>query len=195
MSQTTLPVSRKVVVKSVVVDSALEEMELSRLRLWIMMVMFSVNLYLSLNSYCIPIDMIIGFRQRSQTIIERDMVLSLDVHSLRFSELDYEVQFHLQQRSRSSTSNVYDHFDVQFVNGDNASDPVIFSSKLPNFSLDLAVVPQVYVQNDSSIEPEDCYTIVILSPDNVESFTCNIDENNSTDLFCLHTICIEDDDG
>lgn len=139
--------------------------------------------------------MIVGFHQRSRTIVESDVVLTLDVHSLRFSELDYKVQFYLQQRSSSSTFKTHNQFDVQFVNGDNPSNPSKFSSKLLNGSLDLAVLPQVQVQNDSFIEPEDCYTITISSPDNVEPFTCNIDGDNSTDFFCLHTICIEDDDG
>ena len=139
--------------------------------------------------------MIIGFRQRSQTIVESDVVLSLDVHSLIVSELDYEVQFHLQQRSRSTFNGLNDQFDVQFVNWDNTSDPLKFSSKVLNGSLDLAALLQIRVQNDSSIEPEECYTVALLSPDDADSFTCNIDEDNSTDHFCLHTICIADDDG
>ena len=139
--------------------------------------------------------MIIGFRQRSQTIPESDVVLSLDVHSSILSELDYEVQFHLQQRSRSTFNGLNDQFDVQFVNWDDSSDPLKFSSKVPNGSLDIAALPKIRVENDSFIELEECYTVAMLSPDGVESFTCNIDEENSTDFFCLHTICIEDDEG
>ena len=151
-------------------------------------------LYWSINGYYISVDMIIGFHQRSQTIPESDVVLSLDVHSSILSELDYEVQFHIWKRSRSTFNGLNDQFDVQFVNWDNHSDPLKFSSTLINGSLDLAALPQIRVQNDSFIEAEECYTVTILSPDGVESFTCRI-EDNSTDFFCLHTICIADDDG
>ena len=137
--------------------------------------------------------MIIGFRQRSQTIVESDVVLSLDVRSSILSELDYEVQFQLRKRiGRSSLQN---QLDVHFVNADDPSNPLKFSSKLPNNSLDLAVLPQIHVLNDSFIESEECYTVTISSQDNVESFTCNVDTDNPTDFFCLHTVCIEDDDG
>ena len=134
--------------------------------------------------------MIIGFRQRSQTIVESDVVLSLDVHSLRVSEMDYDIKF--QIRRRISSTSLQNQLDVHFV---DAKVPTKFSSKLLNGSLDLAVLPQIHVQNDSFIEPEECYTVAILSQHDVESFTCNIDEDNPTDHFCLHTICIEDDDG
>ena len=134
-------------------------------------------LYWSINGHCIPVDMIIGFHQRSQTIPESDVVLSLDVHSSILSELDYEVQFHNPKRK-----------DIKKR----------FSSKLYNGSFDLAIPLEVEVRNDSIFEPEECYTIAIINSGHVqhcESFTCNTDEDNKTDFFCLHTLCIEEDDG
>ena len=120
--------------------------------------------------------MIIGFRQRSQTIVESDVILSLDVHSLIVSELDYKVQFHHPKRS----------------------DRKRFSSKLYNGSHDLAIPLEVEVRSDFFFEPEECYTIAIMNSGHVkhyESFTCNTDEDNQTDFFCLHTLCIKEDDG
>ena len=54
------------------------------------------------------------------------------------------------------------------------------------------------VQNDSRPEELECYTINIITTDIEgvrELFTCNENESNSTDFFCDHTICINDDDG
>ena len=54
----------------------------------------------------------------------------------------------------------------------------------------------VNIRNDFVIEEEECFTIGIFNeevPDSVQ-FTCN-DEDDATNFFCQHTICIEDDDG
>ena len=60
------------------------------------------------------------------------------------------------------------------------------------------------IRKDFVIEELECFTIEILpveigsgsgQDDQLESFICNEDEVDAVDHFCLHTICIEDDDG
>ena len=60
------------------------------------------------------------------------------------------------------------------------------------------------IRKDFVIEELECFTIEILpveigpgsgQDDQLQSFICNEDEVDAVDHFCLHTICIEDDDG
>ena len=47
--------------------------------------------------------MIIGFSQRSRTEVESDAMFVLVVHSLRLSELDYEIQLRYMPYSSTAT--------------------------------------------------------------------------------------------
>ena len=53
--------------------------------------------------------------------------------------------------------------------------------------------PSIFVEirNDFVPEERECFTLQIFPPD---AFTCNEDNKNANDYFCLHTVCIEDDD-
>ena len=49
----------------------------------------------------------------------------------------------------------------------------------------------VEIRDDFVPEERECFTLQIFPPD---ASTCNEDEENANDFFCLHTVCIEDDD-
>ena len=54
------------------------------------------------------------------------------------------------------------------------------------------------IRNDFIPEEIECYTIRIFPVDVAgrhELFTCNEDNAGADSYFCVHTICIEDDDG
>ena len=51
------------------------------------------------------------------------------------------------------------------------------------------------IRNELRTEDQECFTIQIFSSETSNNFSCNEDAVNATDFFCLHTICIEDDDG
>ena len=52
----------------------------------------------------------------------------------------------------------------------------------------------ITIRNDVIPEEEECFSIQI-NPAEFGLFTCNRDGTNSTNYYCDHTICIEDDDG
>ena len=141
--------------------------------------------------------MIIGFRNRSQMVLERDTTINVDVHSARSSELNYEVQFrHVESDSTANVENIlfppHGRFDALFG---SQSDPLEDSLILRTGNVDLTL--QTRILNDFVPEGLECYTLQILSPDvdqERDNFVCN-NEDDSTDYFCLHTICIIDDDG
>lgn len=157
----------------------------------------------------ISVDIIIGFSQRRQTVIENNVVLSLDVHSLRQPELDYVLVFrHLQSSSTASvesfsTPTIHTHTDAQFGfwrEDPNTGDNVLEDRHvLPAYTHELSNVLPTIILNDLIPEEEECYTVRILNPDTrglrEETFACTEDFESKTDFFCLHTICIEDNDG
>ena len=157
--------------------------------------------------------MIIGFTQRRRTVLESDAPLgadtfpiTLDVRSLRMSEREYEVLFRVLETGNATV----EAFNVQFqVNYDalfgtrsTAQDPIVDSRLLAVGNLQVtALITQV--RNDvRPEEPLKCYDIRILSPDvdpeeavRCIPFTCNEDEDNPVNYFCVSTTCIIDDDG
>lgn len=154
--------------------------------------------------------MIIGFSQRIQTVSESDvpegansLTLTLDVHSLRLSETDYVVQFRALESSNASVEAVNVQFqllfDALFGNTKSPEAPITDTRRLRSGNLRLSNTLSITIINDFvSEDPLKCLTIRILSPDVVgdrQIFTCNEDEDKQLDFFCLHTICIEDDDG
>lgn len=153
----------------------------------------------------IHVDMVIGFRQRSQTVQDIDRQFPLVVYSLRASERDYEVRFRHEQSTSTDYATVdsrgfpklYPMFDALFGlwSEDNLLED---SGTLRAFSLELHNPPKTVIVHDFRPEPEECYTIRILRPDvgrSRQSFECNEDTANSTDFFCRHTICIPNNDG
>ena len=150
--------------------------------------------------------MIIGFIQRRQTISESDArsgELTLVVGSLRISEIEYETQFRVLE---TGNANVEAHnmqfstrFDALFGIRDSEGDSIEDSRPLTVGNQILETVLTTTVINDFIPENVECYEIRIFRPDvgfrSHNSFTCNEDEGRPVNFFCLHTICIEDDDG
>lgn len=136
-------------------------------------------------------------------VLERDVIINIDVHSMRSSELRYEVQFrHQQSSSTAEVENILfprpGRFDALFGSRENQFAPLEDSRILRSGNLDLTNSPQTRILNDFLPEELECYTLQILSPDvekERDNFECNGDEVNPTDFFCLHTICIIDNDG
>ena len=151
--------------------------------------------------------MIIGFTSRSQTVSESDAPpgsdfneLTIDVATERISERIHVIVFrHLESASTAIVqSNVIQRdplFDALFSNEDN--DPLEESFPLlPGESEIPSRVTEVL--NDFCPEDDECYTIGIFPADITgvrELFTCNDDDDMADGFFCLHTICILDDDG
>ena len=157
--------------------------------------------------------MIIGFAQRSQTVYEAGdslvpvLFFDIPVHvrSMIMSEINYNVSFEAPVSNMGRTANVehsqitnlLDH-DARFGNINPTTGDLEIARLL--FSGRLAIQPplMVTIVNDFIAEPEECFTIDIASPDVIgdrDIFECFDDDDNSDSFFCLHEICIEDDDG
>ena len=150
--------------------------------------------------------MVIGFTTRSQTVSEGDAppgndfnYLRIDVATERTSERIHTIVFrHLESASTAIVqSNVIQRdprFDALFGNEDNY--PI--EERYP-LQPGRDVIPSLgtSVRNDFRSEDDECYTIGIVNTDfgGRELFTCNRDEDMADNYFCLHTICIRNDDG
>ena len=146
--------------------------------------------------------MIIGFSQRRQTVSESaassgELNNIFGVHSLRESEMEYEIQFRISETGIALSRQFQSYFDTLFGNRDSEEEPIEYSLILDIGSLNLANRLETQVINDSALGAQECYEMKILIPDvcDRELFTCNEDEVAPTDFFCLRTLCIEDDDG
>ena len=151
--------------------------------------------------------MVIGFSQRRQTVSESDAPpqqdsfdLTLNVHSLRLSELEYEIQFRALRTGTAHVESIdfenITRVDALFGTRADRADPLVDSQNLTISTLEVSTVTKII--QDFSPELLECYTIRILSPDiarDRDIFTCFEDEDNEMDFFCLQTVCIEDDDG
>ena len=151
--------------------------------------------------------MIIGFTSRSQTVSEGDAPpgsdfneLRIDVATERTSERIHTIVFrHFEIASTAIVqSNVTQRgplFDAIFGSEDN--DPL--EERFPLQPGESEIPSRVTeVLNDFRPEYDECYTIGIFTADirsARELFTCNDDEDMANDFFCLHTICITNDDG
>ena len=155
--------------------------------------------------------MVIGFSQRRVTVSEASVEqgvdtfpLTINVTSLRTSEQEYRVLFRVLESS--STANVEalnsvfsTDFDAQFGIRELNGEPIEDERLLEAGNLQLRTILRASIVNDFRAEEEECFTIRILSPDQVgvrQIFQCNQDTDSSaSNHFCFHTICIEDDDG
>ena len=151
--------------------------------------------------------MIIGFTTRSQTVSEGDASpgsdfnrLTIDVDTERTSERVHIIVFrHCESAGTAIVqSNVMRRdplFDAIFGNQDN--DPL--EERFPLLPGESEIPSRVTeVLNDFRPEDEECYTIGIFTTDvggARELFDCNDDNDMADNFFCLHTICIINDDG
>ena len=151
--------------------------------------------------------MIIGFTTRSQTVSEGDAppgsdfnVLTIDVATERISERVHTIVFrHLESASTAIVQSFLIQrdpaFDALFGNEDNDPLEEIFHLQ-PGENVIPSRVTEVL--NDFRFEDDECYTIRIVITDywgGRELFTCNHDADMADNFFCLHTICITNDDG
>ena len=119
------------------------------------------------------------------------------VHSLRRSDVEYEIQFCILETGIALSRKFQSYFDALFGNRDNEEDPIEYSHILDIGNVNLANRLETQVINDSALGAQECYEMKILIPDvcDRELFTCIEDENVLGDFSCLRTLCIEDDDG
>ena len=152
--------------------------------------------------------MIIVFTQRRQSVSESDVLpgddfvqLQIDVASLRMSEREYKIMYQLLSIG-FGTATVVGFNDIGLVNEDarfgfSDGDSIEQLDILPPGQS--VITPLITdIRNDFIIEEEECFSIQISPVDILgfrELFSCNDDSTNSTNYFCQHTICIEDDDG
>ena len=175
----------------------------------------SLLIFIVTLSYCyflpmfIPllVVMVIGFTQRRQTVSESDadpgqdlFLITIGLATMIKSDRIHTMLFRIQDSSAI----------VEPLNQEDPAYDAIFGTRNPNrenaieVERDLEagvmdIIPlTTSVRNDFGAESEECYTISI-SPLDIpgarELFMCKPDDDNSTNYFCRHTICIEDDDG
>ena len=149
--------------------------------------------------------MIIGFAQRRRTVSEADtpfimFEITVDVRSMIVSEINYEVSFEVPASNMWRTANVADLLSANILDHDalfgffNATTGDLEDARLLiNGSTFLSFPLTLSIINDFNPEPLQCFTIDIASPD--VAYECFDDDDNSNSFFCLHEICIEDDDG
>ena len=151
--------------------------------------------------------MIIGFTTRSQTVSEGDAppgqdfnFLRIDVATERTSERTHTIVFrHLESASTAIVQTYVIQrdplFDALFGNEDN--DPL--EERFPLQPGESDIPSRVTaVLNDFRPEDDECYTIGIFTFEITgarDLFTCNDDDDMADNFFCLHTICITNDDG
>ena len=152
--------------------------------------------------------MIIGFTTRSQTVSEGDAPpgldfnnLTIDVATERTSERSHTIAFrHLERRSTAIVeSNVLQRnplFDVLFSNASNDPPEESFTLQPGQSAIPSLIT---LVLNDFRPEDEECYTIGTFTAEIIGArellFSCNDDEDMAENFFCLHTVCITNDDG
>ena len=153
---------------------------------------------------CNPIDMVIGFTERIQSISESEVQpegfipITINVSTLRVSESSHPLVIRYQMVGSVAIVEplIYPkevQFDALYGSHDNGSSTIEEYRDIVPASL------QVMVYNDLIPEEQECFTLRIIPVDAPGIRTPLIcSEGNQDDLssfFCEHTICIQDDDG
>ena len=148
--------------------------------------------------------MVIGFIKSNQTVSEGEIPgfgtfgfpWPISVATLRTSEREHRILFHLGDSStaivESWESQTFQDYDALFSVRDNRFDAITEEFSLePGMMLLRPLI--VFIRDDLAPEADECFTIDI-SPvdvsDHRESFSCGDDG-----YYCLHSLCITDDDG
>ena len=155
--------------------------------------------------------MIIGFAQRRRTVSEVDRAfphdrlffITVDVRSMVVSEINYNVSFEAPASNIGRTANVADSQPTDILAHDalfgtfNAATGDLETQRLLINESTITTTPlTLAIINDFKVEPLECFTISIVSPDRGHSiYECFDDDESSNSFFCLHEICIENDDG
>ena len=127
--------------------------------------------------------------------------IDIQVASLRVSETEHGIIIrHNEQLSTAvveSLNRQATFSDVSFGVRRHSGSPLEILSTLIPGQATLRPV-SAFINHDFRIEPEECFTLQINfyeTPGAREPLvTCNADDS-STNFFCAHTVCIEDDDG
>ena len=153
--------------------------------------------------------MIIGFAQRRQTVSEAARPIPqgdffLDVRSMIVSEINYNISFEAPASNMGRTANVGDNQagllgrDALFGTFNASTGDLEDLRLLFNGTTILENLLTLTIINDFTVEPLECFTISIVSPDRGrgrDTYECFDDFDNMDSFFCLHEVCIEDDDG
>ena len=134
-------------------------------------------------------------------------IFPIGVHSKIISELDYEIVFrHIQGNSPTDATveaenflvPIFDTSDVLFgyrANPNNILDPLETVRLLEKGNLEPYRSLTVTIFSDVRVEPDECFTINILTTGEHTDYSCNEDKDNPDDFFCNHILCILNDDG
>ena len=151
------------------------------------------------------VAMILGFGQRRQTVSEAETLSGQEginreifITSLRNSEIEYSVGVRSVIEGEPCIEPSDDVRDPLF-DGTFGSREVNTINNLviiENLRIGTMVLPalQVFIRDDKLPEDEECFDLSIfpVSPQEMINFVCNA---AGDDFVCIHTICIEDDDG
>ena len=146
--------------------------------------------------------MVIGFEIRSQTVSESQAPpgmerfdIIINIMSERTSEIDYEVPLrHVDNIGEATLEGLLNQptteFDALFGDGDPLEQTRFLfagSQRLQTITI---------ISDDFRAEDTECFTlrVVVMDAGVRRNFRCN-DDGAGGAFFCLHTICILDDDG
>ena len=142
----------------------------------------------------------IGFEIRNQTVSESRpemdiFPLIINITSNITSEISYEVPLrHVVNVGKATLKGLQtmEEFDALF--GDEDEDPLTVSQML--FAGNQLLQITTFIFNDFHAEDRECFSlrVVVVDAGVRRNFRCN-EDGAGDDFFCLHTICIIDDDG
>ena len=146
--------------------------------------------------------MVIGFEIRNQTVSESQAPPGMDrfpirinITSERTSEIDFEVPLrHVDNVGEATLEGLQPTtlvFDAQFGTGDPLEETQPLLAGGQRLQITTLII------NDFRSEDRECFSLRVVVTDAGETrrnFRCNEDGAGDA-FFCLHTICIIDDDG
>ena len=154
-------------------------------------------------------DMTIGFTQMRQNVSEADrpfpqdqrFSIDVDVRSEGVSEIDFNVTIEVTGSGAAKVADIRADItgnDALFGTLNETTRELMDTRLLVNGSTVLQTPLRVTIINDMDPEPRECFQLLITSPDvegDRDIYECFNADDNSDSFFCLHEICIEDDDG
>ena len=152
--------------------------------------------------------MVIGFTERRRTVSEGIVPagLTYPVAALRTSERNHPMIFRLLEGSSTATviteeesedPDLLHNSDALFGKQREKNGPIKVSLNLTVGRTTLLQNLSTLIRDDINPEDDECYSVQIFAvdvPGVRQLFTCN-SEADATDYFCVHEICIIDDDG
>ena len=145
--------------------------------------------------------MVIGFEIRNQTVSESRAPPGMDrfpirrnITSATESEIDYEVPLRHVDNVGEATLEGLQPTTLEFDALFGAGNPLTETQILFAGSQRLQIT--TFIINDFRAEDQECFSlrVVVMDAGVRRTFRCN-EEGAGDAFFCLHTICIIDDDG